>query len=209
MCFLVREEGCEGPSVVFTGDALFVGGCGRWVVVCTGTVEGRQAGQVAGTKGGGQGGHCAGAGSSRHGQLTCGSCGSSNGGPSLFLVTPSASYNQALLATSLAPPHTFSHARCRRFSGTPVQMYDSLVRVLGRLPPDTLVYCGHEYTVANLEFAATVGEPGRGSQGWREAALQQVQPGKAAALEPGLGLVLFPWPVACFLCKKPVSVART
>lgn len=50
MCFLVREEGCEGPSAVFTGDALFVGGCGRWVVVCTGTVEGRQQVQVAGTK---------------------------------------------------------------------------------------------------------------------------------------------------------------
>lgn len=32
MCYLVREEGVVGPTVAFTGDVLFVGGCGRWVV---------------------------------------------------------------------------------------------------------------------------------------------------------------------------------
>lgn len=36
-------------------------------------------------------------------------------------------------------------------------MHHSLVRVLSALPPDTLLFCGHEYTVANLEFGATVG----------------------------------------------------
>ena len=35
-------------------------------------------------------------------------------------------------------------------------MYDALVGRLGMLPPDTLVYAGHEYTVSNLRFAAVV-----------------------------------------------------
>jgi hydroxyacylglutathione hydrolase len=35
-------------------------------------------------------------------------------------------------------------------------MCDSLNRVLGTLSDDTLVYCGHEYTQANLEFAGSV-----------------------------------------------------
>ena len=47
-------------------------------------------------------------------------------------------------------------AGCGRiFEGTPSQMFTSLSR-LAALPAETLVYCGHEYTVANLRFAATV-----------------------------------------------------
>jgi hydroxyacylglutathione hydrolase len=41
------------------------------------------------------------------------------------------------------------------FEGTPAQMYGSLAR-LAALPASTLVCCGHEYTVKNLRFAATV-----------------------------------------------------
>jgi glyoxylase-like metal-dependent hydrolase (beta-lactamase superfamily II) len=37
-------------------------------------------------------------------------------------------------------------------------MYHSLVDVLSKLPPETKVYCGHEYTVANLEFCLTQGK---------------------------------------------------
>ena len=44
------------------------------------------------------------------------------------------------------------------FEGTPVQMWDSLGK-LAALPAETSVYCGHEYTLANLRFAAAV-EPG-------------------------------------------------
>jgi hydroxyacylglutathione hydrolase len=40
----------------------------------------------------------------------------------------------------------------RLFEGTPQQMIDSLGR-LAALPRDTLVYCAHEYTLANLAFA--------------------------------------------------------
>jgi hydroxyacylglutathione hydrolase len=43
----------------------------------------------------------------------------------------------------------------RLFEGTAEQMHRSLER-LKELPPDTLVYCGHEYTEKNLQFALTV-----------------------------------------------------
>ena len=41
----------------------------------------------------------------------------------------------------------------RLFEGTPAMMNHSLNDKLARLPPDTRVYCGHEYTVSNLRFA--------------------------------------------------------
>lgn len=48
---------------------------------------------------------------------------------------------------------TLFAAGCGRlFEGTPRQMHDSLTR-LTRLPDDTRVYCGHEYTLSNLKFA--------------------------------------------------------
>jgi hydroxyacylglutathione hydrolase len=46
----------------------------------------------------------------------------------------------------------------RTFEGTAEQMHTSLVR-LTSLAPETQVYCGHEYTVSNLGFAAAA-EPG-------------------------------------------------
>lgn len=47
----------------------------------------------------------------------------------------------------------------RIFEGTPEMMYNSLHEVIGKLPEDTKVYFGHEYTEENLRFAASV-EPG-------------------------------------------------
>jgi len=41
----------------------------------------------------------------------------------------------------------------RLFEGTAQQMYESLQRLAG-LPPETKLYCGHEYTLANARFAA-------------------------------------------------------
>jgi hydroxyacylglutathione hydrolase len=49
----------------------------------------------------------------------------------------------------------FSCGCGRLFEGTPAQMHASLSRIKA-LPPDTLIYCAHEYTLANLEFALTV-----------------------------------------------------
>lgn len=86
-----------------------------------------------------------------------------------------AGYNVAVIAT---PGHTLDHIcyhipdvetaftadtlfamGCGRvFEGTPSQMYDSLQK-LAALPDDTVVYCGHEYTEANAQFALTI-DPG-------------------------------------------------
>jgi len=51
---------------------------------------------------------------------------------------------------------TLFAAGCGRlFEGTPGQMHESLSRLM-RLPDDTRVYCGHEYTVSNVRFARAV-----------------------------------------------------
>ncbi|GFU16178.1 hydroxyacylglutathione hydrolase, mitochondrial [Nephila pilipes] len=61
-----------------------------------------------------------------------------------------------------SPPAVFTgdtlfSAGCGKFfEGTPEQMYEALVRILGNLPDDTQVYCGHEYTANNLLYAAHV-----------------------------------------------------
>lgn len=41
------------------------------------------------------------------------------------------------------------------FEGTPQQMWQSLMK-LKQLPKETLIYCGHEYTKANIQFAKMV-----------------------------------------------------
>jgi hydroxyacylglutathione hydrolase len=55
----------------------------------------------------------------------------------------------------------------RLFEGTPEQMYASLSK-LAALPDDTKVYCGHEYTLANIGFAKAV-EPQNRALSTREA----------------------------------------
>ena len=51
---------------------------------------------------------------------------------------------------------TLFAAGCGRlFEGTPRQMHESLSRLM-KLPDDTKVYCGHEYTVSNIKFARAV-----------------------------------------------------
>ena len=51
---------------------------------------------------------------------------------------------------------TLFHCGCGRlFEGTPEQMFESLQR-LAALPGDTAVYCTHEYTLANMQFAQAV-----------------------------------------------------
>lgn len=49
----------------------------------------------------------------------------------------------------------FSGGCGRIFEGTPQQMFDSLAK-LKALPDRTRVYCAHEYTLANLNFALAV-----------------------------------------------------
>ena len=43
----------------------------------------------------------------------------------------------------------------RLLEGTPAQMWSSLSKLMA-LPDDTIVYCGHEYTLANAKFSVTI-----------------------------------------------------
>ena len=49
----------------------------------------------------------------------------------------------------------FSVGCGRVIEGTAEMMWQSLLK-LRALPPDTQVYCGHEYTAANVHFALTI-----------------------------------------------------
>jgi hydroxyacylglutathione hydrolase len=49
----------------------------------------------------------------------------------------------------------FSIGCGRVIEGTPTQMWASLLK-LRALPDDTRVYCGHEYTLANIKFALSI-----------------------------------------------------
>jgi hydroxyacylglutathione hydrolase len=49
----------------------------------------------------------------------------------------------------------FSIGCGRVIEGTPPQMWQSLLK-LRDLPDDTEIYCGHEYTAANIKFALTI-----------------------------------------------------
>ena len=49
----------------------------------------------------------------------------------------------------------FSIGCGRVIEGTMEQMWQSLLK-LRALPDDTMVYCGHEYTLANIRFAKTI-----------------------------------------------------
>jgi len=42
------------------------------------------------------------------------------------------------------------------FEGSASEMEVALVQKLGKLPDETKVWCGHEYTLKNLEFAASI-----------------------------------------------------
>jgi hydroxyacylglutathione hydrolase len=61
----------------------------------------------------------------------------------------------------------------RLFEGTAEQMYASLSK-LRALPDGTKVYCGHEYTLANIGFAKNV-EPGNAALAAREARDRQLR----------------------------------
>ncbi len=69
----------------------------------------------------------------------------------------------------------------RLFEGTPAQMLDSLSK-LAALPADTGVFCGHEYTVANLRFAQAV-EPANVPLRQRQAR-EQVKRNRGEATVP-------------------------
>ena len=80
----------------------------------------------------------------------------------------------------------FSAGCGRLFEGTPAQMNTSLDR-LRALPPDTRVFCGHEYTAANLRFALAV-EPGNAALLAHRDAVGQLRAAGAPSLPSRLSL---------------------
>ena len=77
----------------------------------------------------------------------------------LFIPGHTTGHVAYLFGDNLFCGDTLFTAGCGRlFEGTAEQMHASLSKLM-RLPENTLVYCGHEYTEKNLEFALTV-EPG-------------------------------------------------
>ncbi len=81
---------------------------------------------------------------------------------------------------------TLFGAGCGRlFEGTPAQMCASLDR-LAALPDDTLVYCAHEYTEANLRFAVAV-EPGNAALRARVARVAALRAAGRSSVPSTLG----------------------
>jgi hydroxyacylglutathione hydrolase len=78
----------------------------------------------------------------------------------------------------------FSIGCGRVIEGTPEMMWRSLCK-LRDLPNDTEIYCGHEYTAANIRFARTI-EPGNKALIAREAQARQ----QIAASEPTIPVTL-------------------
>ncbi|MFA0810111.1 hydroxyacylglutathione hydrolase [Microbulbifer epialgicus] len=82
---------------------------------------------------------------------------------------------------------TLFAAGCGRlFEGSPEQMFHSLQR-LSALPPTTRIYCAHEYTVGNLNFANTI-EPGNKEVTQRLAQCQALRAANKPTLPSNMAL---------------------
>ncbi len=79
----------------------------------------------------------------------------------------------------------FSVGCGRLFEGTPAQMLDSLDK-LAALPPATRVYCGHEYTLSNCDFAREV-EPDNKKLAARASAAEAARATGRSTLPSELG----------------------
>jgi hydroxyacylglutathione hydrolase len=86
----------------------------------------------------------------------------------------------------------------RLFEGNAAQMHANMRR-LAKLPPDTLVYCAHEYTLANGRFAVTV-EPDNRALAERMAEVETLR----ARGEPTV-----PTTIALELATNPFMRARS
>lgn len=80
----------------------------------------------------------------------------------------------------------FSLGCGRLFEGTAAQMWSSLSKLM-KLPDDTLIYCGHEYTQANARFALTV-EPGNADLRKRAAEIDRLRAAGKPTVPSTMGL---------------------
>ncbi len=92
----------------------------------------------------------------------------------------------------------------RVFEGTPEMMWNSLSK-LAALPPETMVYSGHEYTEANARFAVTI-EPDNADLRARVAQIDATRAKGAATVPSALSLELATNP---FLRAGQQSVKRS
>jgi hydroxyacylglutathione hydrolase len=76
----------------------------------------------------------------------------------------------------------------RLFEGTAEQMHANLQR-LAALPPETRVYCAHEYTLSNARFAVTV-EPDNAQLARRAAEVEAARAAGEATVPTTIGLEL-------------------
>ena len=71
----------------------------------------------------------------------------------------------------------FSIGCGRVIEGTPAQMWDSLKK-LRDLPEDTEIYCGHEYTLANIKFALSIDKDNPVLAAREAQAVRQIEEGE-------------------------------
>jgi hydroxyacylglutathione hydrolase len=79
----------------------------------------------------------------------------------------------------------FSIGCGRVIEGTPEMMWQSLLK-LRALPDDTRIYCGHEYTGANIRFAKTI-EPENAALRAREAEVDKLLAARKPTIPSTLG----------------------
>ena len=79
----------------------------------------------------------------------------------------------------------FSIGCGRVIEGTPEMMWQSLLKLRG-LPDDTRIYCGHEYTLANVRFARTI-EPANAALAAREKEVEKLVAAKTPTIPSTLG----------------------
>jgi hydroxyacylglutathione hydrolase len=79
----------------------------------------------------------------------------------------------------------FSIGCGRVIEGTPEMMWQSLLKLRG-LPDDTRIYCGHEYTQANIRFAKTV-EPENAALAAREKEVDKLRAERKPTIPSMLG----------------------
>ena len=70
----------------------------------------------------------------------------------------------------------FSGGCGRVFEGTYSQMYESLKK-LSKLPEDTQIFCGHEYTSSNLQFACAVEPNNQYIKEYNEEIIEKIKNG--------------------------------
>jgi hydroxyacylglutathione hydrolase len=79
----------------------------------------------------------------------------------------------------------FSIGCGRVIEGTPEMMWQSLLK-LRSLPDDTQIFCGHEYTQANIRFAKTI-EPGNAALLAREQVVARLASDRKATVPSTMG----------------------